>query len=90
MAFKEDNRTMKIALVGYGYWGPNVARNLYNNKQWDFVKICDKKIDRLKKAEKLYAKSLAYTESFTDILSDDSIQAVALALRRHGPCIPRT
>lgn len=80
MAFKEDNRTMKIALVGYGYWGPNVARNLYNNKQWDFVKICDKKIDRLKKAEKLYAKSLAYTESFTDILSDDSIQAVALAV----------
>lgn len=71
---------MKIALVGYGYWGPNVARNLYNNRQWDFAAICDKKIDRLKKAEALYANSLFYTESFSEIIEDDSIDAVALAV----------
>ena len=71
---------MKIALVGYGYWGPNVARNLYNNKQWEFVGICDKKNDRLKKAEELYANSLFYTEYFSDIIADDSIDAVALAV----------
>ena len=23
---------MKIALIGYGYWGPNLAKNLYINK----------------------------------------------------------
>lgn len=71
---------MKIALVGYGYWGPNVARNLYNNKKWEFVSICDKKIDRLEKAESLYANSLSYTESFDEIINDDSIEAVALAV----------
>lgn len=71
---------LKIALVGYGYWGPNVARNLYNNKQWDFVTICDKKPDRLKKAEGLYANALNYTENFEDIIHDDSINAVALAV----------
>lgn len=71
---------MKIALVGYGYWGPNVARNLYNNKQWDFVKICDARKDRLQKAEALYANALLYTESFEDIINDNSIDAVALAV----------
>ena len=25
---------IKIALIGYGYWGPNVARNLYKNKDY--------------------------------------------------------
>lgn len=71
---------MKIALVGYGYWGPNVARNLYNNKQWDFTVICDKKIDRLKKAEGLYANALSYTQSFQDIIDDDTLDAVAVAV----------
>lgn len=71
---------MKVALVGYGYWGPNVARNLYRNKQWDFAVICDKKKDRLEKAKALYANAVQYTEEFEDILKDDSIEAVALAV----------
>lgn len=71
---------LKIALVGYGYWGPNVARNLYNNKKWDFVTICDKKTERLQKAKELYANSLNYVENFEEIIQDDSIDAVALAV----------
>ena len=27
---------VKIGLVGFGYWGPNVARNIYRNKNFDF------------------------------------------------------
>ena len=70
----------KIALVGYGYWGPNVARNLFKNKKWDFTCICDKKPERLEMAKGLYAEAVAYTTDYMDIIQDSSIDAVALAV----------
>lgn len=71
---------IKIALVGYGYWGPNVARNLYANKNYIFKTICDKKSDRLEKARALYAESVQYTTNFNDVINDKDITAVALAV----------
>ncbi|MEG0392003.1 MAG: Gfo/Idh/MocA family oxidoreductase, partial [Anaerovoracaceae bacterium] len=69
-----------IGLVGYGYWGPNVARNLYNNKKFNFKYICDKKEDRLEKANKVYAEAVEYITEFQQILDDPEIEAVALAV----------
>jgi len=74
------NNKIKIALVGYGYWGPNVARNLYKNEEYEFAVICDKRGDRVKLARKVYANAVSYTENFNDILKDKSIDAVALAV----------
>lgn len=71
---------VKIALVGYGYWGPNVARNLYRNKQFDFYYICDKKPERLEMAKQLYANDLEYLTDYKKIINDPSVQAVALAV----------
>lgn len=71
---------IKIALIGYGYWGPNVARNLYKNKDFDFRYICDKRQDRLELAHTVYAESLTYERDFDVIVSDDEIEAVALAV----------
>ena len=70
----------KIALVGYGYWGPNVARNLFKNKEWEFAYICDKKSERLAMARDLYANAVSYTTEFSDIINDKTIDAVALAV----------
>lgn len=70
----------KIALVGYGYWGPNVARNVYKNKNFIFDSICDKKAERLELAKQLYANEVKYLTDFNDIISDDTIDAVALAV----------
>lgn len=71
---------MKIALIGYGYWGPNVARNLYKNKQCEFCAICDKREERLKIADGIYAQSLRYLTSSDEVIADPQIDAVALAV----------
>ena len=71
---------LKIALVGYGYWGPNVAKNLFNNKKWDFCCICDKKENRLELARSLYANAIDYTMDYNNIIDNDQIDAVALAV----------
>ena len=69
-----------IALVGYGYWGPNVAKHLYNNPEIFFSYICDKKSERLNLAKSIYAESVKYTLDFADILYDNDVDAVALAV----------
>ncbi len=71
---------LNFALIGYGYWGPNVARNLYKNKNINFKYICDLKQDRLDLAKDLYANDVEYTQHFDDVIADETIDAVCLAV----------
>ena len=71
---------INIALIGYGYWGPNVARNIYRNKELNFIYICDLKQDRLDLAKQLYANDVKYTTNFDEVIADKSIDAVCLAV----------
>jgi len=32
---------INIGLIGYGYWGPNLARNFRNNPEFNLKTICD-------------------------------------------------
>lgn len=70
---------MRIAQFGYGYWGPNVARNIINNKHFDLAYICDLKADRLSLAKQLYGERTRYTQDNNVIWEDPQIEAVAIA-----------
>lgn len=67
-------------LIGYGYWGPNVARQIYNNHKVKFKVICDKKLERLEKAKTLYMGQIKYEIDYEKILSDDEIDTVFIAV----------
>ena len=71
---------LNVALIGYGYWGPNVARNVYKNKNLNFVYICDLKTDRLELAKQQYAETVKYTTSFDEVIANSSIDMVCLAV----------
>ena len=30
-----------VAVVGAGYWGPNLVRNFRGSDDWDLVAVCD-------------------------------------------------
>ena len=32
---------MKVGLIGYGYWGKNIARNFSNSTEFELHTICD-------------------------------------------------
>lgn len=74
------NKMLRIALVGYGYWGPNVAKNIYKNKNLIFHSICDKREKRIEKAKELYANSILYTDKFEEIIVNPEIDIIALAV----------
>ena len=46
------NNSPKIALIGLGYWGKNLARNLYDLKVLNG--ICDNNADNLDKYKSIY------------------------------------
>ena len=71
---------MKIGLIGYGYWGPNVAKNIYANKNLTLHSICDLKQARLDKAKTLYAEHSFYETNYIQLLSNPEIEAIAVAV----------
>ena len=45
---------LRIGTIGYGYWGPNLARNFYELPESDLVAIIDRKEDQLERARSKY------------------------------------
>ncbi len=32
---------LRVGVIGYGYWGPNIVRNLHGQKNCQAVMVCD-------------------------------------------------
>ena len=69
---------VRIAVIGAGYWGPNIIRNLTGNPRADLAWVCDLDEARAAKAVGRYS-TVRVTTSVDDILDDDSVEAVAVA-----------
>jgi len=69
---------IKIGILGYGYWGPNLVRNFYGNKKFQIVKIADSRQERLDTVKRNYpqVETTLYPD---DIINDSLIDAVAIA-----------
>jgi predicted dehydrogenase len=75
---KEGTSVIGIAIVGYGYWGPNLARNFARTPGCRLTVICDQSEARLASAAQVFP-SCKMTRSFDDVLNDPDIHAVAIA-----------
>lgn len=67
-----------IAVIGAGYWGPNLVRNfLACDRTWLWT-VCDLDVDR---ARTVVGKSssIEVTDDYSSVLADDRIEAVAIA-----------
>ena len=69
---------MNIGLIGIGYWGPNILRNLIGNKNFKVKYICDLSKDNLKKIN-ITDKKIIKTTNIKDLISDKSVKAVFIA-----------
>ena len=45
---------IRVGVVGYGYWGPNIVRNLYALETCEVAALCDKNPATLQKARRVY------------------------------------
>ena len=55
-------KTYNILLVGFGYWGPILARNFQSNLIFNIHSICDANKNNLKKAKNIYPNSFFFND----------------------------
>jgi predicted dehydrogenase len=68
---------IRVGVIGYGYWGPNIVRNLHGQDSVQVVMICDKSQARLARAQKAYPSVRVVTDS-AEVLRSPEIDAVAI------------
>jgi predicted dehydrogenase len=68
---------VRIGVIGYGYWGPNIVRNLHSVDSAQVVSICDASPKAQKRAKHSYP-SVEVTSEAGEILRSPEIDAVAI------------
>jgi predicted dehydrogenase len=76
MSSSSNERT--VALVGLGYWGPNLLRNFATSTNWNVGWIVDLDERRRSRMHRLYPTCRA-TADFDEVLADPSVDLVAIA-----------
>lgn len=69
---------ISVAVIGYGYWGPNLVRNFSEAANGRLAMLCDQSEERLAQARRRHP-SLELTTDFARVLANPRVQAVAIA-----------
>jgi len=69
---------MGVAVVGAGYWGPNLVRNFSASEDWDLRVVCDLDVERAQRVVGRHS-TVRVTSSLDEVLSDPEVVAVAVA-----------
>ena len=68
---------IRIAVIGYGYWGPRIARNFNSTDACKVVAICDKNAASLRRASRDFPH-IQLTCDLNSVLSSPDVDAVAV------------
>jgi predicted dehydrogenase len=69
---------IKVGVIGYGYWGPNLVRNLFEVSEMQVVAVSDMREDRLQQVRNRYP-SVEATTDYHRLLDNPEIDAIAIA-----------
>jgi len=73
-----DSVPLGVAVVGYGYWGPNLARNVAESPDMELKALCERDAVCGASFSQRFPGVPVHTE-LDDVLNDDSIDAVLIA-----------
>jgi predicted dehydrogenase len=69
---------IKVGIIGYGYWGPNLVRNFFSNRSCQVRSVADHRSERLEHLSLVYP-SINRLKDADEILNDNKIDAVVIA-----------
>ncbi len=80
------DKPIRFGVVGYGYWGPNLARNFSALAGARLAAVCDLSGERLAQMRRLHPNTRSYTD-FGQMLAQCELDAVAVAtpVKSHHP-----
>jgi predicted dehydrogenase len=79
---------MRVAVIGLGYWGPNLVRNLASSPATELVAICDRDPARLASIGAQYPSARQLSDS-DEVFASDDVDAVCVAtpVATHYPLV---
>jgi predicted dehydrogenase len=69
---------VRVGLIGYGYWGPNLLRNFAELPGSEVTAVCDLSSERLELVRKRYP-AVRTTTNWLDLIGDPFIDAIVIA-----------
>lgn len=72
-----DDAVARIGVVGLGYWGPNIARNVAENPRAELAWLCDRSAGALAATSARHPQART-TASYEELLEDPELDAVAI------------
>jgi predicted dehydrogenase len=83
-----QRKPLNVAVVGYGYWGPNLVRNTIERPELELRTLCERDPQRAA-AFATRVSGVDVTESLDAVLADPDIDAVIVATppRTHHPIV---
>ncbi len=76
-----SSRPIGVAVVGAGYWGPNLIRNFRNSRDFELLVVCDLDVERA--AHAVGDAMVRVTDDLQSVLADEAIEAIAIATPAH-------
>lgn len=73
---------LKVGVIGYGYWGPNIVRNFYQTPGSTVTMVCDLDPKSLEKVKKQYPE-ITVTKDYQDIINSKNVDIVAVITPVH-------
>ncbi len=73
----QEQKTIRFGVIGYGYWGPNIVRNLHGLDSCKVVSVCDKSPAALNRVRHAYP-SVHTTSDWSELLRSPEIDAIAV------------
>jgi predicted dehydrogenase len=68
---------IRVGVIGYGYWGPNIVRNVSSLESCRLMAVCDQNPAALKRAGRLYP-GVQMTTDVNDLLKSPDIDMIAV------------
>ena len=69
---------IRVGVIGYGYWGPNLARNFAESRTCELAGVSDLSADRLALVKKRHPAVKAVAD-YQELLDDPKIDAIAIS-----------
>ena len=69
---------LRIGVIGYGYWGPNIVRNFSTANGSEVTMVCDMNQQTLKKVKKAYPQ-INVTDNIDELIKNPEVDAIAIA-----------
>src|SRR5205807_8656444 len=71
-------RPLRVGVIGYGYWGPNLVRNFAEIEGAEVAAVSDTSAERLRLVKARYS-NVAITTARQDLFAEPEIDAIVVA-----------